>query len=323
MQMLSIFGAVFEQVVKLMIFVCVGYLLSKTKVVDFKHSKILSCLMVYLFLPAHIFHTFSEKFTVKYISENYFIILASAVMLILLIVASFFVSKLLSKDRYQRKIYAYSLIIPNFGYMGYVLADALAKSNIKGISENLSINVMVFTFPLLIYTHTYGFCSLTNKKLNFRSLMNPPLIGMVLGAIVGLTGVYSNAFVADHMDPIITTASACMGPISMLLTGIVISEFNFKEILSNWKNYMVVALRLLIIPLAFAYALKFGADVSGFAPLKDVIMPALIIYASSCGLNTIVFPRLVGEDCKTGASLALISNIFVCITLPLCVALFI
>ena len=43
---------------------------------------------------------------------------------------------------------------------------------------------------------------------------------------------------------------------------------------------------------------------------------ALIITCMPCGLNTIVFPRLVGEDCKTGARLALISHVFALISIP-------
>ena len=56
--------------------------------------------------------------------------------------------------------------------------------------------------------------------------------------------------------------------------------------------------------------------------LDDVVIPALMMYAMPCGLNTIIVPRLIGEDCKPGAALALLSNLLACVTVPLCVLLF-
>ena len=48
---------------------------------------------------------------------------------------------------------------------------------------------------------------------------------------------------------------------------------------------------------------------------------ACFIYALPCGLNTVVFPKLVGENCSVGASLAFVSNILACITIPLVMSL--
>ena len=55
---------------------------------------------------------------------------------------------------------------------------------------------------------------------------------------------------------------------------------------------------------------------------KDAVMPALLIYAMPCGLNTIVFPKLIGEDCHIGAGLACISSVLACVTIPICIELF-
>lgn len=47
----------------------------------------------------------------------------------------------------------------------------------------------------------------------------------------------------------------------------------------------------------------------------------IMITCMPCGLNTIVFPKMIGEDCKTGARLALISHFFSVVTLPLWLSL--
>ena len=43
------------------------------------------------------------------------------------------------------------------------------------------------------------------------------------------------------------------------------------------------------------------------AELKDtkmLVLTALMMHAMPCGMNTIVFPKLVGQDCRTGAGRA-------------------
>ena len=78
---------------------------------------------------------------------------------------------------------------------------------------------------------------------------------------------------------------------------------------SECGKYIFTALRLLIIPGAvylFCTLLK----------LDSITPMALIITCMPCGLNTIVFPKLVGEDCRTGARLALISHLIALITIP-------
>ena len=43
-----------------------------------------------------------------------------------------------------------------------------------------------------------------------------------------------------------------------------------------------------------------------------------MVLAMPCGMNTIVFPKLVGEDCKPGAALAFITTVLCIVTIPIC-----
>ena len=55
-----------------------------------------------------------------------------------------------------------------------------------------------------------------------------------------------------------------------------------------------------------------------FALLPDAVYPSVVIMGCMpCGLNTIVFPILVGEDCKMGAKFVLLSHVLCLITIPL------
>lgn len=295
---------IFKQVAILFVFAIIGYTLCKTKKVDSSSTKFLSTLVVWVFLPATTFKSFATNFTVKYITEKYDIIITSAIFVTAISTIAFLISKLLTKDKYRRSVYAYSLTVPNSGYMGIPLTQAI-------FGEAMLTNVLLFALPINIYLYSIGYCSLTKAKLTFKKLLNPPLIAISLGAIFGLSGLTLPEFATDFLS----TASAPMGPCTMLILGMTLSEYNFGKLLKPNMNYLVAILRLIVIPTVAVIILK-------WLNLENVIMPALIVYSMPCGLNTVVFPKLVDEDCETGAALALISTALSMATIPLMLSVF-
>lgn len=217
----------------------------------------------------------------------------------ILLVLSHFVSKLFSKEKYEKCIYEYSLIVPNYGYMGYALAEAL-------FGEAGLTNMMVFALPVSLYIYTIGFCKLTKRGFSLKKLCNPVMITTVIGIIAGLFRITVPAVLIN----VIEKASDCMAPVSMLLTGVVLSGFSFKPIICRLKNYYLTILRLIIIPLLIGFVLNTFCE-------PKLVQTAVLFYALPCGLNTIVFPKLVNENCELGAGQALISTTFSCITLPI------
>lgn len=295
---------VIEQVLLLLFFIGVGYALTKTKKANSDHSKLLSVLGFYIFLPANIFKTFASNFTVEYLSQKYPLVLISVVFVVTMMLVGIPVSKLLSKDPYQQSIYKYSMVTPNYGYVGYALAGSI-------FGDEMLLNVMMFALPLSIYTYTIGYCMLTRSKVSWKKLMSPANIALLLGALVGLLDIPMPSLLTSFLSK----ASNCMGPVSMLLTGMVIAEYKLIEMFTNKVVYLLGALRLLIIPLG-------TAGLMTLLGLGALVPPVLMILCVPCGMNTIVFPKLVGEDCKTGAALTCVTSILCCITIPFCLWLF-
>ncbi len=297
-------SVVFEQVIILFTFVIIGYFLSKKKIINCEHSKLLSALVVYIFLPCKVFNTFSVNFTTEYISKNYLLLIISLIVLIGVLIMARFVSKLFSDDPYKRNVYRYMLIVPNFGYMGYALAEML-------YGNEFLLDVIVFGLPVSIYTNTIGFCMLTKTEISLKKLIQPVIIAIIFGAVFGWVGIK----IPNALRQVLDKASGCMAPICMLLTGIAISEFRIKDLLSDKKAYIISILRLFIIPCVIALILKQFCS-------PEIVLLSIMIYAMPCGLNTVVFPKLVGESCETGAGAACISAVLACITIPVCVGLF-
>ncbi len=294
----------FSQVLILLIFIAVGFTLGKTKIVQDAHTKSISGLLVYALLTCNVFKTFSERFTPEYVVTNYRLLLISAVVICITFVAAHFTAKLFSKHKYEQSVYEYSLIVPNYGYMGYALAEAF-------FGQAGLMDYMVYTMPLSIFVYTIGVAKLTKQKVSLKGLCNPVIIAMALGIVVGLTGLQLPQVLKD----VVSKSAACMAPVSMLFTGVVISGFSVKSMFTDGKNYSMAALRLLAIPLIVGLVMRLFFD-------AQVVRLAVLCAALPCGMNTVVFPRMVDENCKIGAGLAVLTALISCITIPVVLALF-
>ncbi len=291
---------ILEQLVMLFVFMLCGFLMGKKKLVKSDQTKVLSVIGIYMFLPCTVFNSFYNNFTVANITKYYRLILSGVAILCILVTVSYFVSKLLSKDSYPRKVFRYTLTISNYGYMGYALCQSLYGD--VGL-----FYMILFALPFIFYTYTFGYSMLTNTKVSFKKAFNPILIALVIGAFFGVTAIK----LPEIAETLVNKSASCMAPISMLLAGMTIAEFSVKDLVTDIKMYIVSILRLFVIPLLVLGALKFLTDD------VNLVRSAVILCAMPSGLNTIVFPKLIGEDCRTGAKLAFISHIMALASIPL------
>lgn len=290
---------ILEQLFVLYTFLLLGWGFGKFKKDLANHTKIISFLLVNLFLPAKVFNSFSKNFTKEYITNSYTTIFVSTGLLLLLVGVSLVISKFLTKDMYEQKVFRYSLTLANYAYMGYALVEDIDGGRVL-------TNLILFCIPFAIYTYSFGYMLLTESGRSLKKLFNPITYAILIGAVIGLIAFPIPKVVGD----IVTSSSKCVGPLAMLLTGITLSQFDFKELVANKTAYAVCALRLIVLPLAvFALFKLLG--------LNSLLPYAVLMASMPTGLNTIVFPKLVGKDCKPGARLAFLSHLFSCATLPI------
>ncbi len=290
---------ILEQLFVLYTFLLLGWGFGKLKKDLASHTQILSFLLVNLFLPAKVFNSFSKNFTIDYITNNYTTIFISTTFLLVLVTVSLGLSKLLTKEPYEQKVFRYSLTLANYAYMGYALVEDIDGGRVL-------TNLILFCIPFAIYTYSFGYMLLTEGGRSFKKLLNPITCAIFIGAIIGLVALP----IPDVVGKVITSSSACVGPLAMLLTGITLSQFNLKELVANKTAYIVCALRLIALPLTVFGLFK-------LLGLNTLLPYAVLMASMPTGLNTIVFPKLVGQDCKTGARLAFLSHLFSCVTLPI------
>ena len=296
--------ALYEQLFVLCLFIFLGWLLGKLKKDAAAKSSVLSFLLVNLFYPCKLFLNYANNFTVSYVQRNYTTFFIATGILLLMVVLGQHLPKLLTKDSYQRKVYNYSTSIANYSYFGYVLVEEVFGAEAMN-------NMMVYCIPCSLYCYTFGVSLLMNKKVSIKSLLNTITVSIALGIVWGLLQLP----LPGAVQTVMKSAGSCVGPVSMVLVGLVLSTFSFKDLLPNFSAMAFCLIRLLVLP-----AIAFGVckGLSLVMTLPEAVYPAAVLAACMpCGLNPVVFPRLIGQDCRLGAKLILLSSILACFTIPL------
>lgn len=295
------FILVLEQVIKFFCFMMLGFILRKTGLLSSDTTKVLSKLEVNLFLPAVIFNSFSQNFTVANLKLNFLLIIVSVCVVIISIIVSTILARFFTKDAYQRKVATYAMVVPNVSYVGIPLIMSL-------YGNDAVMRVLIFMLPNMMYTSTEGYRLLLDKKnRSFTSLLNMQIFAILFGILFGLFNLKIPSLVTE----VITGCSNCLSPIAMILTGCVIAEFSIKKILSSLLVYKVVFARMIILPLIFISLAKF------INLLPEIIFAIVAVQTMPTALNTVIFPASVGKDCNLGAGMACVSNILAIVLLPL------
>lgn len=293
------------QLAKFFAFIIFGYLVRRLDFLPEQSGTVLSKLEVALFLPALVFRTMASNFRLEVILAQGPMILVSLAIVAVTFFLSRPLARLFSKDPDIIEVYSYSFTVPNIGYLGYPLVLGL-------FGELMLFHFMIYAIPYQIFIYSVGVYMLNPyRTFSFKALLNPSMLALAGGIIVGLFGLQLPQVANDTLD----LAAACMAPIAMILTGFVLGSFAPRQLLAHKKMHLASIFRLLLIPLLALFILRWiGLD-------AEIIMLAVILLSLPFGLNSVIFPQTYGVDSSEGARLCFASHLYSLVSLPLVTSL--
>lgn len=303
---MSVLSATVGQMMVLFSLILMGYVVAKVKVVPENSATVLSKLENNLFVPALVLGTFVENFTVEKLSTAWKLFLVSFAICIVMMFLAIAVAKCCSKDQYIRNIYTYGLAFSNFGFMGNAVVSA--------VFPDIFLEYLIFTMPLWTMIYMWGVpCLLIPSeegkqtiKSRLKSFANPMFAAMIIGVVIGLSGIQLPNFLSTAVN----VTGSCMSPIAMMLTGITIANMDVKKVLSIKSIYVVSIIRLLVFPLIFIGVFK-------LVPMsQNIVVCTICSLAMPLGLSTLVIPGGYGKDTSVAAGMAVVSHLLSAITIP-------
>ncbi|MBP7908358.1 MAG: AEC family transporter, partial [Proteocatella sp.] len=119
------FYLIFSKVSVIFLLIIVGFILSKKKILSSEGQKELTSLLLYVLLPC----TLIKSFDIEYSSDILARGLKMSVFMFAIYIVSYLIATLVSKKyaepENRRDIHVLSMILPNVGFMGYPIVNAL------------------------------------------------------------------------------------------------------------------------------------------------------------------------------------------------------
>lgn len=300
--------AVMSQVTVLFLLIVTGILTKKLGVVTDKVNRELGRLIMNVTLPAFIIVSMNYEFSYETLLESMNLLVVSFCVYAFAIIMSKIMVKLLKLEQPRVDIYEYVMTFSNVGYMGYpVVAIVFGKVGVfYAAIYNLSFNLLIWTYGIYLMRRSQKSVTLTVEE-RLKNIFNPGLVAVILGFVMFLISFRLPETLLSTLDMIGSTTT----PLSMMFIGFLLAELEFKDLFNDLKDYIVIALRLLILPSIVGICLwKMG--MTGY-----ILGIPVLITAMPAAANTAVFAELYGNDSVLASKLIFISTLFSVVTIPL------
>ena len=210
------------------------------------------------------------------------------------------------KDVAGQKIYQLATMFSNCGFFGLPFLAAVFPDNGYVI---LYASMYIVVFNLL--TWTLGVYMLTGDKKYVsvkKALVNPALIFSVIGFVLFVLKVSVPEAVITFSDFWSTMTS----PVAMTVTGMRLAEMPLKALFSDWRAFVVSALRLLAAPaLMWGILMIFGVSDA------DLFNAMVISAAMPVAATTVVFAEMFTDDSSAAVTTMLLSSVLCVVSIPI------
>ena len=272
-------------------------------------SKVLSVVFVYLVMPCVVLNAFQIDDTPQIRTGLLYSMGIAVGMHVVFLVLNAIFKRPLKLDVVEQVNIIYSnaaaLVIP--------LVQAL-------LGEEYVVYSCAFVIVqlILLWTHASA-CLQEGAKLEWKKILtNVNLIAIVAGALLYLLHI-------SLPSPIVSTLSnvgAMIGPMGMLLAGMAIAEVPLKKVFCTPRNYLPVALRLIVVPIIVLLLLRVFHASDWIADGKAILMTVyLSAITPSCATVTSM-AQLYNRDAAHSSALYVLSTLLSIMTMPLMIGLF-
>jgi len=297
------FNAAIGQILILFIIMFIGVVAKRKAILNNTIEDSISVLLIKLALPALMISSTNFERTSEVLPNMINILIITIVTFILTIPFFTLIAKALHLGKKSSNVFITLIVFGNVGFMGFPIIKVFFGD--IGVFYGTVINLVFTTF-----VWTYGILLFDSKgKLDFRKLLNIGTVSCFIAIFMFLFDVrlpYALQTALDHIGKMNT-------PLAMLLIGALIAEVDIRKLVSNKMVYLVSVFKLIIIPLATAYVLKF----MGFNTM--VISICTLVASMPSGTINAIFAKQFDSEPLFASVGVFITTLLSILTLPLVV----
>lgn len=298
-----------EQIIQLFLMIFMGFVIVKAGFLKAEDSRVLSVIVLYLIAPCMIVNAFQVDYT-KDTVQGLLITLAASVLTqaALLIITSVF-GKLLHLNEVEVASVYYSnsgnLIVP-------IVTFILGKEWVLYVCVFMSVQLV------FLWTHCKKIISREASYDWKKIVLNINMISIAIGVVLFFTGIH----LPTDINNTLSAVGNMIGPVSMIVTGMLFAGMNLKQIFMNKRVYFMAFLRLIIVPVMALILIKCSQLATFSASGKNLMLIVLLAIIGPSASTVTQMCQVYGNDSQYASAINVVTTLFAIITMPAMVMLF-
>lgn len=283
--------------------IAVGYLAGKLRIVGPDFNRSLSGVIINFCASSLIINSVIGSERVLSNSQVLALTLIALLSYALLILLAQVLPRLLKVKKADWGVWRFMTIFGNVGFMGFPVVQAI-------YGPEAVFFAAIFQIPFNLLCFTYGARLIAGPKMGPirpKQFFTPMVIATALAYVLYLVGWQAPQVLVDFTGFVGSITS----PGAMIILGVSLASVPLKSLFTEWRVYVLSALKLLILPVAVFFALK------GVVTNELMLGITVIIMAMPVATNTTMLCAQYDGDSVTAAKGVFLSTLLSVGTIPL------
>lgn len=305
--MLSIVLA--KNIASLFLIMFIGAMSVKFGLLKVDDNKILSAMMLYVVSPCTILSAFQIEYTESTSRNLLMSFSAGTIVFVMYLLLTLLLRKPLKLSSLERVSVIYSnagnLIIP-------LVSSIFGKDWVLFCCAYMTVNT------IFLWTHGMFVLNKTSVGSWKKAILNVNIISIATGITLFICQIRMPAIIATALDQV----GSMVGPLAMLIMGVLLSEIDFKKVFSYRRLWLVLGIRLVVFPLIAMLLLKYSPIHLMSVDGKQILLITLLGAAAPAAANLPMMAQTCGQDACYGSIINVSSTLLCIISMPLIVYLY-
>ncbi|WHP46134.1 AEC family transporter [Mannheimia bovis] len=298
-----------DKILQLTLMVLLGYVIVKTKLLTSEQSYPISIIGLYIISPAMLITAFQVDYTTETLNGLYLAFVISIIFSVLLILLGWILKKIAKLDNIEQATTIYSnsgnLIIP-------IVASLLGPEWV------IYSTAFIVVQSVLFWSHLRALiCGKGSVPLR-KIILNINILAIIVGMALFLLHIKLPTTIASTLSGL----GNMIGPLSMLVAGMLIAAIPFKEIITDKRIYLVTFLRLIFIPLILLGVIKLCGFENWVINGETIVMITFLATISPSAATITQMAVAYGQDAKKASAIYGVTTLLCVFTMPIIIWLY-
>lgn len=305
---MDLFSIILIQMVMLAIYVLVGIIGIKTKVMNREALEYISRFIMKLSLPIMIFTNTLNGATSREVIETLPMLLIALCMFGFMFCVGTVVSRIFKMNDDNKQLYKALMMFGNVGFIGIPLIASI-------FPERGMLYIAIFTIADqgLLWTVGMQLTTPEAKKTKgsiaqtVKKMINPAIVGILLGVV----GIFAGVKLPTVIDSTLTKIGATTTPLSMIYIGGLFCYVDIKQFVKKVEYYVILLLKMIVFPVLLYLVIRNMSFIS-----EEIKITLPILAGLPCMSSVALFANANGADGDYAIGAIFVTTVASMATLP-------